>query len=211
MQLGFYSPPASRQLVRSLYDTTFLNPCLQTQTSSGEGRGGKERKKERKKPYLSADLLNDLPNCTRYRAPKDNLTARRFISQKCVNKCWSSILRHPRTSGKTNGKQGNFENTSQFKKNAELLTSTPRRPTPSWHWPFTKVHCRTVGQTYTNILGKGKGKGKAIPLQGWTGPESSEGWGSQISRQSAHKGGKVVSPTHRPPLSPGNIPGTHFC
>ena len=36
------------------------------------------------------------------------------------------------------------------------------------------------------------------------------GWGSQISRQSAH-GGKVVSPTHRPPLPPGNIPGTHFC
>ena len=36
------------------------------------------------------------------------------------------------------------------------------------------------------------------------------GWGSQISRQSAHEGGKVVSPTHRPPLPPGNIPGTHF-
>jgi hypothetical protein len=26
------------------------------------------------------------------------------------------------------------------------------------------------------------------------------GWGSQISRQSAYEGGKVVSPTHRPPL-----------
>jgi len=37
------------------------------------------------------------------------------------------------------------------------------------------------------------------------------GWGSQISRQSTHEGGKVVSPTHRPPLPPGNIPGTHFC
>jgi len=37
------------------------------------------------------------------------------------------------------------------------------------------------------------------------------GWGSQISRQSAHEGGKVVSPTHRAPLPPGNIPGTHFC
>ena len=36
-------------------------------------------------------------------------------------------------------------------------------------------------------------------------------WGSQISRQSAHEGGKVVSPTHRPPLPPGNIPDTHFC
>jgi len=28
------------------------------------------------------------------------------------------------------------------------------------------------------------------------------GWGSQISRQSAHEGGKVVSPTHRPLLPP---------
>jgi len=36
-------------------------------------------------------------------------------------------------------------------------------------------------------------------------------WGSQISRQSAHEDGKVVSRTHRPPLPPGNIPGTHFC
>jgi len=49
-------------------------------------------------------------------------------------------------------------------------------------------------------------KGKAIPLQAWRVPEGS---GSQISRQLAHEGGKV-SPTHRPPLPPGNIPGTHF-
>jgi hypothetical protein len=34
-------------------------------------------------------------------------------------------------------------------------------------------------------------------------------WGSQISRQSTHEGGKVVSPTHRPTLPQGNIPGTH--
>jgi len=26
-----------------------------------------------------------------------------------------------------------------------------------------------------------------------------------------HEGGKVVSPMHRLPLPPGNIPGTHFC
>ena len=37
------------------------------------------------------------------------------------------------------------------------------------------------------------------------------GWGSQISRQSPHEGGKVVSLTHWPSLPPGNIPGTHFC
>ena len=27
----------------------------------------------------------------------------------------------------------------------------------------------------------------------------------------AQDGGKVVSLTHRPPLPPGNTPGTHFC
>jgi len=47
----------------------------------------------------------------------------------------------------------------------------------------------------------------AIPLQTQT---VERGWGSQISRQSAHEGVKVVSPTHRPPLPPGNIPGAHF-
>ena len=37
------------------------------------------------------------------------------------------------------------------------------------------------------------------------------GRGSQISRQSAHEGSKFVSPTHRPPLPPGNVPSIHFC
>jgi hypothetical protein len=35
-------------------------------------------------------------------------------------------------------------------------------------------------------------------------------WGSHISRQSSYKGGKVVSPKHRPPLPPEHIPGNHF-
>jgi len=54
-------------------------------------------------------------------------------------------------------------------------------------------------------------KGKAIPLQAWTGPEGSGRLRLQISKQSGHEGGKVVSPTHQPPLPPGNIPGTQFC
>jgi hypothetical protein len=33
----------------------------------------------------------------------------------------------------------------------------------------------------------------------------------RISRHSVHKGCKVVSPMHRPPLSPGEIPGATFC
>jgi len=52
-------------------------------------------------------------------------------------------------------------------------------------------------------------KGKAIPLQAWTGPEDSRRL--RLPDFTTHEGGKVVSPTHRPPLPPGNIPGTHFC
>jgi hypothetical protein len=37
------------------------------------------------------------------------------------------------------------------------------------------------------------------------------GWGSQISRQLGHEGGRVVSPMQRSPLPPSNIPDTHFC
>jgi hypothetical protein len=33
----------------------------------------------------------------------------------------------------------------------------------------------------------------------------------RISRKSAHKGGKVVTLMHRPPLLSGDIPDTHFC
>jgi hypothetical protein len=52
---------------------------------------------------------------------------------------------------------------------------------------------------------------KAIPLEDWTGPEGSKILRLQILRESAHEGGKVVSPMHRPPLSPRNMPGTHYC
>ena len=54
-------------------------------------------------------------------------------------------------------------------------------------------------------------KGKAVPLQAWSGPEGSRKLRFPDFMTTALDGGKVVSLTHRPPLPPGNTPGTHFC
>jgi len=54
-------------------------------------------------------------------------------------------------------------------------------------------------------------KGKAVPLQVWSGSEGSRKLRFPDFMTTAQDGGKVVSLTHRPPLPPGNTPGTHFC
>jgi hypothetical protein len=54
-------------------------------------------------------------------------------------------------------------------------------------------------------------KDKAVPLQAWSGPEGSRKLRFQYYMTPAQDGGKVVSLKHRPPLPPGNTPGTHFC
>ena len=53
--------------------------------------------------------------------------------------------------------------------------------------------------------------GPSVLLQGWTGPEGSRKLRFPDYVTTAQDGGKVVSHTHRPPLPPGNTPGTHFC
>ena len=55
-----------------------------------------------------------------------------------------------------------------------------------------------------------QGKGKAVPLQAWSGPEGSRKLRFPGFMTTARDGGKVVSHTHRPPLPPGNASGTHF-
>ena len=56
-----------------------------------------------------------------------------------------------------------------------------------------------------------EGKSKAVPLQAWSGPEGSRKLRFPDFMTTAQDGGKVVSLMHRPPLPPGNIPGTHLC
>jgi hypothetical protein len=54
-------------------------------------------------------------------------------------------------------------------------------------------------------------KAKAVPLQACSGPEGFKNLRFSDFMTTAQDGGKVVSLTHRPPLPPGNVPGTHFC
>ena len=49
---------------------------------------------------------------------------------------------------------------------------------------------------------KGKGKGKAVPLETCSDPEGSMKLRSPDFMTTAQDGGKVVSLTHRPPLPP---------
>ena len=51
----------------------------------------------------------------------------------------------------------------------------------------------------------------AVPLQAWSGPEGPRKLRFPDFMTTAQDGGKVGSLTHRPPLPPGNKPGTHFC
>ena len=54
-------------------------------------------------------------------------------------------------------------------------------------------------------------KGKSVPLQAWSVPESSRKLRFPDFMTTAQEGGKVVSLTQGPHLPPGNSPGTHFC
>jgi hypothetical protein len=54
-------------------------------------------------------------------------------------------------------------------------------------------------------------KGKAVPLEAWSGPEGSRKLRFPDFLTTAQDGRKVVRFTHRPHLPPGNTPGTHIC
>jgi hypothetical protein len=50
-----------------------------------------------------------------------------------------------------------------------------------------------------------------MPITALTGPESFSRFKLPYFKTIGTWRCKVVSPKHRPPLPPGNIPGTHFC
>jgi hypothetical protein len=78
------------------------------------------------------------------------------------------------------------------------------------HWQGTRKSVQLVRQLkwqkflYTV-------KGRAVPLEAWSGPEGSRKLRFPDFMTTAQDGGTVVSFMHRPPLPPGNTPDTHFC
>jgi len=66
--------------------------------------------------------------------------------------------------------------------------------TEAWSSGYEALFCSTF-----------YGKGKAVPLQPWTGPEGSRRRVRLPDFKTTHEGGKVVSPTYWPPFTPQEI------
>jgi len=77
------------------------------------------------------------------------------------------------------------------------------------NFPSLFHHLSNLYEHPVHLL-KGKGRGKAVPLQAWSCPEGSRKLRFPDFMTTAQDVGKVVSLTHRPPLLPGNAPGTHY-
>ena len=84
----------------------------------------------------------------------------------------------------------------------------PKRDEVTGEW--RKLHNEELNDLYCspNIVTV---KGKAVPLQAWSGPEGSRNLRFPGFMTMAQDGGKVVNLTHRSPLPTRNTPVTHFC
>ena len=83
---------------------------------------------------------------------------------------------------------------------------------------FYRKHARKrifqIASTYLKIARRDlteNSEGEIVPLEAWGGPEGSTKLRFPDFTTTAQDGGRVVNLTHRPPLPPGNAPGTHLC
>jgi hypothetical protein len=65
--------------------------------------------------------------------------------------------------------------------------------------PVWQINACWVPEKFSSYITLVKVKVKQSHYRPWQAVRVPGGWGSQILRQSAHEGGKVVSPMHRPP------------
>ena len=93
-----------------------------------------------------------------------------------------------------------------------MLKKTPCQSSLSWAGCVHFISSHYVPRKTSLILSFHRTlKGKSFPLQTWSGLEGYRKLRFPDYMTTARDGGKVVSLTHRPPLPPGNTPGTHFC
>ena len=105
-----------------------------------------------------------------------------------------------------------FESTSLAKKKRERKRRLCYSVFRNQHTTFLKTVIPENGITKPSAHASTEfRKGKAVPLQAWSGPEGSRKLRFPDYMTTAQDGGKVVSLTHRPPLPPGNTPGINFC
>jgi len=108
-----------------------------------------------------------------------------------------------------------------FETYAVLILSKMKAWWEEYCWAITQAtgwSCRGRSGFISMALGltqplteMSKDRGKAVPLQAWSGQEGSRRLRLPDFVTTAQDGGSIVSLTHRPPLPPGNTPGTHFC
>jgi hypothetical protein len=81
--------------------------------------------------------------------------------------------------------------------------------------PYTYVNCHFGKKTASDLgricKGKGKSKGKAVPLQAWSGPEYSGNLRYPYFVTTAQNGGRLSALRTGRFYPSGNTPGTHFC
>jgi len=101
--------------------------------------------------------------------------------------------------------QGDVQNSSTFRSinlTVEVLTLF----IPCF---LIELNCPVMTPTHASLIYTIKGK--AVPLQAWSGPEGSRKLRFPDFMTKAQDGGKVVSLKYRPLLLLGNAPGSHFC
>ena len=105
------------------------------------------------------------------------------------------------------GPQNNFNKHSQSRR-WHLNRRSPRCEAgvlATWHDVSAQTEVKPDSSTFHYVWESWVccSRGKAVPLQAWSGPEGSRKLKFPDFMTTAQDGGKVVSLTHRPPLPPG--------
>ena len=128
---------------------------------------------------------------------------------------WREGIRNSKTKAISGVSLRNSQSNEGIPKSCLPVVWTPNRK--AWvtqqifsEW-YSKHFCHMIYLwTAIGLTAGGSSKGKAVPLQAWSGPEGYRKLRFPDYMTTAQDGGKIVSLTHRPPLPPGNAPGTHF-